>query len=105
MLGRLSGARGAWAQMLVITISLAIAALMPLPRGPMLLISMTGLPEGAILNRALATNARLIGAGPFSASLLVEGDRERLLPSMLPVGIIAIRAPEILCGSSARRPQ
>lgn len=103
MLGWLSGTRCAWAQALVITMSLVMIALTPAPRGPMLLISTTGLPESAILNHALEADARLLRSGPLPASLIIEGDRERVLSSLLPIGIIAIRIPDILCGPNAWR--
>lgn len=88
----------AYIQIAIIICAIMAANLAPPPRGAILLVSMTGLPAGVILNHATAAGAAPLRSGPFAASLVVFGDRGRLLAAGLPAGIIALSSSDALCG-------
>lgn len=102
---RFDGKWGARAQALVVAGVLSVVAAAPPAQGTMLLISTTGLPQRAILDHALAADARIAGAGRLPASLIVIGDRGRILAEALPAGIVAIAAPDALCGEIRKGPK
>lgn len=89
----------ACAQMLIVFCTILLVSFAPPARGTMLLVSMTRLPVALISDRAAAAGAQPMGIGPLPASLLVFGDRDRILAKALPAGIIALAAPASLCGS------
>lgn len=89
----------AYIQMLIVVCTILLVSFAPPARGTMLLVSTTGLPLAPIFDRAAAAGARPIGMGPLPSSLLVFGDRDRILATTLPAGIIALAAPSALCGS------
>lgn len=102
---RLDGKWCARIQALFVAGALTAAAAAPPAQGTMLLISTTGLPQRAILEHAVAAGAQIAGSGRIPASLLVIGDRGRILAEALPAGIIAIAAPGALCGEVPKGPK
>lgn len=75
-------------------------ALAPPADGPMLLVPL--LPGSsasvAALNLALGGGATLLAAGPFPGSLIVRGDRARILAPLLAGGTLVLAAAPSLCG-------
>lgn len=72
-----------------------LLAMLPPAQGSMLIITWGATSAAAA---ALAGDATLLGEGPLPGSLIVRGSRERLLPTMLAAGGIAVAAPALLCG-------
>ncbi len=85
-------------QAVIIVCTILAANLTPPPHGAMLLVSVSGLSTGAILNLAATAGATPLRAGPLRASLIVFGDRNRLLAAGLPAGIIALSSSAAPCG-------
>ena len=46
----------------------------------------------------IAQGARLVAPGPTSGSLVVDGDRERIMPGLLRRGVIPMSAALVDCG-------
>ena len=67
----------------------------------MLLVPVTAHGRASLASLAVAHGARLIAAGPWAGSLLVEGDRDRLTGPLLRVGAVAIAARIGGCGEAA----
>ncbi|NWK95487.1 hypothetical protein DM806_07350 [Sphingobium lactosutens] len=68
--------------------------------GRMLLVPMTEQSRTGLASLAIMHGARLVSAGPWAGSLLVEGERERLAAPLLHAGVIAISARAGGCGES-----
>lgn len=66
----------------------------------MLLIPLDG-SEHDVVGIALAGGARLLGAGPFPASIVVVADRSRIEREVASWNIIIIAAPPAGCGTGA----
>lgn len=64
----------------------------------MLLVSTTGLSQGAILDRTLRAGARPLSVGPVPGSIIVHGERRAIAKAALPAGILMLNASEELCG-------
>lgn len=64
----------------------------PPARGQMLLIPMTGAARGALAAEAVSHGARLVAAGPWPGSLLVDGQRSSLSAPLLRRGILSLSA-------------
>ncbi len=77
---------------------IAILALAPPAHGTILLVSATRQPVAEIANAALAAGALIARRGPGRHSLIVVGDRARLL-RLLHRGLIPLAAPAILCAA------
>ncbi|MFD1106678.1 hypothetical protein [Sphingobium olei] len=70
---------------------LALYAIPPV-RGPMLLVPMTSKARRSVAAQAVSGGARLISAGPWMGSLLVDGERRRLGMPLLRAGIVPLAA-------------
>lgn len=91
---------GVWPIMMQVTgtvMSLLLLALAPPAHGTILLVSLAGAPLADIANAAMATGARIARRGPGAHSLVVFGDRARLI-HLSRQGLIPLAAPNILCG-------
>lgn len=86
------------AQVLLALFGLAAFAFTPPKRGAMLLVPLTREARADMPALAVAHGALLLGQGPGGGSLIVRGDRARLVGALLQHSIIAVAAPEILCG-------
>jgi hypothetical protein len=73
-------------------------ALIPPAHGTILIVSITGDRMAEIADAALATGARIARRGPGDHSLIVVGDRDRLI-HLSRRGLIPLAAPAILCGA------
>ncbi|MEA3389787.1 MAG: hypothetical protein U9R64_11030 [Pseudomonadota bacterium] len=73
---------------------IGIVALYAVPpvRGPMLLVPITSTARQSVAVRAVSGGARLIAAGPWKGSLLVDGERRRLGIALLRAGIVPLAA-------------
>lgn len=76
---------------------LSSLALIPPAHGPILIVSIAGDRTADIANAVLATGARIARRGPGDHSLVVVGDRDRLI-GLSRQGLIPLAAPAILCG-------
>lgn len=75
-------------------------ALAPPAEGPMLLVPLLPGHAGSVaaLNLALGSGATLLAAGPLSGSLIVRGNRARLLGPLLASGTLVLAAMPPICG-------
>ena len=73
----------------------------PPATGRMLLVPLTYEARAALVPVAVAQGARLVARGPLAGSVLVEGDRVRLVPPLLRRGVIALSAQMGGCGAPA----
>ena len=73
----------------------------PPPRGAMLLVSLTGMPPGEILQRTMPVGAVPLGAGPVASSIMVRGERGEIVAAAMPAGILVLDAPDSVCGDEA----
>lgn len=93
---------GVWsplaAQILLGLFGLATFAFTPPERGAMLLVPVTREAQAQLPALAVAHGALLLGRGPGGGSLVVRGDRARLVGALLRHSIITVAAPAILCG-------
>jgi hypothetical protein len=86
------------AQVTAAIAGLTSLALVPPANGPMLVVSIKGDRTADIANAALATGARIARRGPGDHSLVVIGDRDRLM-RLVRQGMIPLAAPAMLCGA------
>jgi len=71
---------------------------MPPASGRMLLVPMTEDGRAGLARVAVAHGARLVAAGPWTGSLLVEGNRNALARPLLITGVLALSARAGGCG-------
>jgi len=92
---------GLAAQLGLVSSTLAFISLSPPVRGEILLVPLTTRAATQVARLAIDRDARLIARGPFSGSLVVEGERARLTGTMLTAGIVPLAADSALCGALA----
>ena len=73
-------------------------ALVPPAHGTIMIVSIAGDGVAEIANAALPTGARIARRGPGDHSLIVVGDRDRLI-GLSRRGLIPLAAPDIVCGA------
>ena len=78
--------------------SLAVLYAMPPVSGRMLLMPMTQDGRAGLARVAVAHGARLIAAGPWAGTLVVEGRRDALARPLFMAGVLAIAADAGGCG-------
>ena len=78
--------------------SFAALYAMPPASGRMLLMPMTQDGRAGLARVAVAHGARLIAAGPWAGSLVVEGRRDALARPLFMAGVLAIAADAGGCG-------
>ena len=88
-------------QVLLVGGVLAALSVAPPPRGAMLLVSLTGMPPGEILQRTMPVGAVPLGAGPVAGSIMVRGERAAIVAEAVPAGILVFDAPDSVCGEEA----
>ncbi len=67
--------------------------------GPMALIALDGRDAGWMAKTAIAGGGTLLGRGPLSNILIVNGSRDRIARHMLASGVLVVAAPKSWCGS------
>lgn len=85
----------------LILFGLIALTLSPPVSGRMLLVPLTAHARVALAPVAIAHGARLVAAGPWAGSLLIEGRRDRLALPMLGHGVIAVATNRTGCGGAA----
>lgn len=88
------------AQVGLISAGVLALAFYPPASGPMALIALDGRDAGRMAGPALDRGAILLGRGPLTNILLVNGTRERIARPMLRRGILVIAAPASWCGAA-----
>lgn len=76
----------------------ALLVLTPPASGSIVLVGIGDWSAGSIATAAIGRGARIAGRGPGDHSLIVIGDRDRLLP-LIRHGIVPLAAPAILCAA------
>ncbi|MCI4588553.1 hypothetical protein MOK15_00325 [Sphingobium sp. BYY-5] len=97
--------RGRWtlfAQCGLILSGLTALYAVPPASGRMLLVPMTQQGRTVLASLAVTHGARLVSAGPWAGSLLVEGRRDRLAVPLLRAGVIAVSTRAGGCGEESR---
>ncbi|CAN5477491.1 hypothetical protein BH09PSE4_BH09PSE4_15130 [soil metagenome] len=92
------GKAGVVAQIALIGAVLGFVALAPPATGRFMLIPITESGARRVAKLAIEQDARLVSAGPFGRSLIVEGTRSRLFVTMLRAGILPIAGFTSACG-------
>lgn len=87
------------AQAICIVAAVAILTLLPPVRGAMLLIPLNA-GTGATIELARVSGARLLGRGPVSGSVIVEGDRSAIALRMMGHGTLVMAGRPNLCGEA-----
>lgn len=87
-------------QFLIVLIMLGFMALRPSPIGAVLVVPLSKVSQGTLLNIAVRHGGLLLGAGPIGHSLLVYGPRNRLQSAFWQAGAVTLAAPATLCGAS-----
>ena len=95
-----SGIATAASQAAVVLASFFVLALLPPPRGDMLLVPL--LPGAAAPRLAFESGATVLGAGRFGG-VVVRGERRRIAATMLAAGVLPVAASRVLCGDGATR--
>ena len=72
--------------------------LWPPASGEMLLVPVTGTDANIVAKTALAGGAMLLGAGPVRGSMVVVGDRSRIMHAISSWDIVVTAAPPAGCG-------
>lgn len=85
------------AQLLLVTIGLAIAAVRPPLHGALLAVPLTGATQGELIDLAMANGATIDGRGVLPGSLVVRGDRARLSAPMRAHGVLLLAGVPGLC--------
>ncbi|WCT75390.1 hypothetical protein PQ455_04820 [Sphingomonas naphthae] len=79
-----------------VVLGLGALTLAPPARGQFLLVPVTG-HGAAMIAVAAGHGARLVGLGPLPASIVVEGDRDRLAAPLRAEGVLMLAAPATGC--------
>ena len=88
-------------QCALILFGLAILYAMPPASGRMLLVPLTAAARAALAPAAVDHGARLVAAGPWGGSLLVDGQWDRLARPLLTRGVIVLAARAGGCEAGA----
>jgi len=90
------------AQMLTVILSIVALTLWPSPSGAVLLIPLTRAAADDMAQTVIAAGALLVGSGPYRGSLIVDGDRARIV-SRLGWTTLILAAPAAGCRARAVR--
>jgi hypothetical protein len=86
-------------QLSLILSGLALLALWPPASGRMLLVPVTTAAQHRLVTAAVEQGALLIAPGPIAGSMIVSGERSRLMARLAHLGILAMVAPNGGCGT------
>lgn len=92
-----SPSRASLALQLGVVLGSALCLAGPPARGAMLLVPTTGEAARALVPLAVDQDAALVGSGPLPGSMVVAGERVRLLRPMLRAGVLVFAAPPAGC--------
>jgi hypothetical protein len=88
------------AQLLLALLAIPLLYAAPPAQGRILLIPVTGAAGQTLLPAAIANGARLVAAGPWKGSMLVEGQGRALVLPMLAMGVLPLAARVGGCGEA-----
>ncbi len=89
---------------LVVLLGSTFALAAPPAQGAMLLVPLSASAERRMLPAAFDEATSVVGAGPVAGSLVVRGERARLLGRLARLGVVVLAAPPAGCaGAGARR--
>lgn len=74
----------------------------PPAQGRMLLVPLSAQGRATLAAVAIDHGARLVAAGPWAGSLLVDGRRDRLAGPLLRHGVLALSSAARGCGEAVR---
>jgi len=95
-------ARSAFVAQIAIALGLFVAlAVAPPERGALLILPLEGQSQGELAALALTHGASLLRRGPIGSSLIVSGDRDRLIWSLARDGVLTLNGGAAGCGTSA----
>ena len=77
-----------------------LLAVAPPARGALLILPLGGYSQAELTTLALAHGASLLGRGPMASSLIVYGERDRLVWPLVRAGVLTLNAGAAGCGSS-----
>lgn len=87
----------------VVVVSLLAISFFPGTQGPMALIALDGRDAGKLAGPVIAHGGTLLGRGPRTNILIVQGRRDLILWPMLTRGVLVIAAPASWCGAERNR--
>lgn len=77
----------------------------PPPAGAMIAIPVTDAAPHSVAQWATKADAKIIGSGRIPGSLVILGDRDRLLPAAIHNHALLLRAPAFLCAPASQESQ
>lgn len=77
--------------------------LVPPARGPILLVPIMPGSGSHLAADMIAQGARLVAPGPTRGSLVVDGDRDRIVAGLLRRGVVPMSAVLVDCGEKESR--
>lgn len=83
-----------------VLLAFIVLALLPPATGRMLILPLSASAGRQAAALAVGGGARLMGAGPVAGSLIVWGDRDRLLTRVTHSGALLLAAPPGACGET-----
>lgn len=89
------------AHVAVVLVGLPILYALPPDQGRILLVPLTDDARHAVARLAIANGARLMAAGPWPGSLVVDGRGDRMAPALLERGIVSLSARIGGCGGES----
>ncbi len=95
---------GTWiagGQFAAVAVLLLLTIALPPREGAMLIVPLWPSSTGRTLDWAIAKDATLLRAGPWSGSLVVRANRAKLFSGAVRNGAILINAPALFCGGSS----
>lgn len=84
-------------QLLIALGSFLLLAFYPPPQGRMLLIPLGEARPLALLDAALAADARLVAPGPLAGSFVINGSRANIMAAVGRLGGVLLAAPPAGC--------
>jgi hypothetical protein len=80
------------AQLLLAVAALALLLLWPQGDAPMLLLPVFAADQGTAVRYAMTRDARLLSSGPVPGSIVVRGDRDRIVAGAWSAGLLVTAA-------------
>lgn len=90
------------AQSVLVLVGLVGLYAVPPAQGRMVLVPLSAQGRATLAAVAIDHGARLVAAGPWTGSLLVDGRRDLLVGPLLRHGVIALSSAARGCGESGR---
>lgn len=83
-----------------VLLGLGCLYLAPPVEGRIMLLPVTAQGRTLAASVAVAHGARIVAAGPWAGSMLVDGRRDRLVAPLLARGVVTVAARAIGCGGA-----